>query len=257
LFLLLPTTTAFAGPPFQTDDPDPVPFHHYEAYAFSIMDHAGDGTYSQIPAFELNYGAAPNLQLHVILPFAYVTPEDNFGMGDMEVGAKYRFIKEGKRRPEVGTFTMLEVPTGSARKGLGNGQVWARLPVWIQKTVGPWTTYGGVGYQVNHAPWMKDSLFAGWLVQRRFSKRWTIGTEVYHQEAQAIGTRQTTFVDPGGYYYFTDNLQLLFMLGHTITGERHTVGYLGLYYTWGHDKSGGQSTPTSLVHNLLHGIGHS
>jgi hypothetical protein len=82
---------------------------------------------------------------------------------------------------------------------------------------------------------MKDSLFAGWLVQRELSKKWTLGTEVYHSESVAAGSRQTTFVDPGGYYKFKDNLSLLFMVGHTMTGERHTVGYLGLYYTWGKD----------------------
>ena len=37
---------------------------------------------------------------------------------------------------------------------------------------------------------------------------------------------------------FKNNLSLLFMLGHTITGERHTVGYLGLYYTWGKNQAG-------------------
>jgi hypothetical protein len=259
VLFLLASPFAFAGPPFQTDDPEPVPFHHYEAYAFGITDRASDGTFSQLPAFEFNYGAAPNLQLHIIVPGAYVTPDDNFGLGDIELGVKYRFVQEGKWRPQIGSFTMLEIPSGNGQKGLGNGQVWARLPVWIQKSFGKWTTYGGVGYQVNHAPGMKDSLFAGWLAQKQLNKKWTLGGEVYHQESQAIGARQTTFTDAGGYYFFTDNLQLLFMLGHTVTGERHTVGYLGLYYTWGNDKKGGSpdgnTPPSSFVRNLVNGLG--
>ena len=80
---------------------------------------------------------------------------------------------------------------------------------------------------------MKDSLFAGWLLQRQMTKRWTLGMEIYHQESQTMGGRQSTFVDAGGYYNVRQNLSLLFMAGHTATGERHTVGYLGLYYTWG------------------------
>ncbi len=43
---------------------------------------------------------------------------------------------------------MLELPTGSSRLGLGNGQVWARLPLWVQKSYGKWMTYGGAGYQI-------------------------------------------------------------------------------------------------------------
>jgi Putative MetA-pathway of phenol degradation len=233
--LALASTSAFAGPPFQTDDPEPVAFRHYEAYGFSIVDHGSGSTFSQLPAFEFNYGAAPNVQLHIIVPGAYVTPQGAYGIGDIELGAKYRFVQEGKLRPQVGTFAMLELPSGNSQRGLGNGQLWARLPIWMQKSFGKWTTYGGAGYQINHAPGMKDSLFAGCLVQRELSKKWTLGAEVYHSESVAAGSRQTTFVDPGGYYNFKDNLSLLFMVGHTMTGERHTVGYLGLYYTWGKD----------------------
>jgi hypothetical protein len=75
------------------------------------------------------------------------------------------------------------------------------------------------------------------LVQRQFSKRLVLGAELYHQQAQADDAQQTTFVDSGGYYNFSDKLSLLFMMGHTVSGERHTNGYLGLYYTWGRGRS--------------------
>lgn len=229
--------TAQAGPPFLTDDPEPVPWRHYEAYVFGTVDRGSGMTISGMPAVEFNIGAAPNLQLHMIVPGTYISPEGAYGVGDVELGAKYRFVQEGKYRPEVGVFPLLELPTGNSRLGLGNGQVWARLPLWVQKSYGKWTTYGGAGYQINRAPGMKDSFFAGWLVQRTISKELVLGTEVYHQGAQSIGTGQSTSVDAGGYYNFRENLSLLFMLGHTVSGERHTVGYLGLYYTWGRHSS--------------------
>lgn len=214
-----------------------MPWRHYEAYLFGTVDHGlGIGSWS-LPAMEFNIGAAPNLQLHVVIPGSYVTPRSSYGIGDIELGAKYRFIQETAKCPQVGVFPMIEVPTGDSRLGLGNGQVWARLPLWIQKSSGPWTTYGGAGYEINHAPGMKDSLFAGWLVQRQLTKRLVLGSEIYHHEAQTVGGRQATFVDPGGYYNVRKNLSLLFMLGHTVSGERHTVAYLGLYYTWGHEQS--------------------
>lgn len=224
---------AHAGPPFQTDDPEPVGFRHYEAYFFGTFDRAGGATFSQMPSVEFNWGAAPNVQLHIIVPGTYLSPGGAYGIGDTELGVKYRFVQESGRRPEVGIFPLVELPTGNSRLGLGNGQVWARLPVWAQKSYGPWTTYGGVGYQINHAPGMKDSMFAGWLLQRQISKRLTLGGEAYHQSSQTAGGRQSTFADAGGYYNFRQNLSLLFMLGHTVSGERHAVGYLGLYYTWG------------------------
>ena len=235
LFILMAASPGFAGPPFLTDDPDPVPWHHYEAYLFGTVDRGTAGSFSVVPAFELNVGAAPGLQLHAIVPAAYATPQKEYGIGDIELGVKYRLVKEGKWRPEIGVFPLVELPAGSSRRGLGNGQTWTRLPLWLQKSWGPWTSYGGAGYQLNGAAEKKDSLFAGWLLQRQLNKRLTLGTEVYHQEAQTVGARQTTFLDGGGYFNFRKDLNLLFMLGHTVTGERHTTGYLGLYYTWGKD----------------------
>jgi hypothetical protein len=233
LSLLFTVNGLWAGPPFFTDDPEPVPRRHYEAYLFGTVDRVPGTSSWALPAFEFNIGAAPNLQIHLIVPGAYVTPGDHYGLGDLEFGAKYRFVRESRRFPEIGTFPQIELPTGNSKLGLGNGQLWARLPVWIQKTHGPWITYGGGGYQINHAPGMKDSLFAGWLVQRQVAKKLVLGAELYYQQAQSVGALEQTNLDAGGYYSFRGNLSLLFMMGHSVHGERHTVGYWGLYYTWG------------------------
>jgi hypothetical protein len=235
--------SAPAGPPFLTDDPEPVKWRHFEAYLFGTADRGPGGSAFVVPAFEFNVGAAPNLQLHVIVPAAYLTPGRAWGLGDIELGAKYRFIEETDARPQVGVFPQLELPSGDSRRGLGNGHLWARLPVWVQKSRGAWTTYGGVGYEINRAPGMQDSFFAGWLVQRQITTRLILGTEVFHQDAQAVGARQTTFSNVGGYYTVHGDVSLLFMVGHTFAGESHSVGYLGLYYTWGRDRALGAAPP--------------
>jgi Putative MetA-pathway of phenol degradation len=233
LLSLILSPRAQAGPPFQTDDPEPVPWHHYEAYVFSTVNRGGGATSWMLPAVEFNVGAAPNLQLHVTVPDSYVNPGSNYGLGDIELGAKYRFIDESGHLPQAGVFPLIELPSGDDRLGLGNGHVWARLPLWLQKSHGPWTTYGGAGYEINHAPGMKDSTFAGWLLQRQITKRLTLGAEEYYQGAETLGAQGSMFTDAGGYYNFLRNLSLLFMLGHTVAGERQTVAYVGLYYTWG------------------------
>ena len=117
LLLLLAAPKLWAGPPFQTDDPEPVDFRHYEIYFFGTTDGTHVETDPVGPAFEANWGAAPNLQLHIILPAGAILPSNNpryfpagtgpsaYGFEDTELGAKYRFIKETKHRPEFGTFT--------------------------------------------------------------------------------------------------------------------------------------------------------
>jgi hypothetical protein len=44
LFVATSPVTTFAGPPFLTDDPEPVPFKHWEFYLFGTVDAPGSAT---------------------------------------------------------------------------------------------------------------------------------------------------------------------------------------------------------------------
>jgi Putative MetA-pathway of phenol degradation len=225
-----------AGPPFFTDDPVPVERGHREAYLFATWAAASGTTQYAAPAVEFNLGATSNLQLHLVAPYATdsaIGGPTFHGLGDVEFGIKYRFVQETDRRPQIGIFPMVELPTGNAEHGLGNGQVWARLPLWIQKSWGPWTTYGGGGYELNQAEGARSCFFAGWLLQRDLGKRLTLGGEVYATGADTVGGTGSTIFNAGGYYNFRPDFSLLFSLGHTFAGERHALAYLGLYWTWG------------------------
>ncbi|MFY9647072.1 MAG: hypothetical protein WAK29_17980, partial [Terriglobales bacterium] len=65
------------GPPYQTDDPVPVDLHHYEFYVFGGVDGTPAEIDSTGPAVEFNWGAAPRVQLHAILPWGGVFPSNN------------------------------------------------------------------------------------------------------------------------------------------------------------------------------------
>lgn len=230
---------SFAGPPFLTDDPEPVPFNHLEVYLFSTVDAMRKQTDVMGPAFEFNVGALPNLQVHLVIPMVYASPADAasaYGLGDIEFGVKYRFIQETDHWPMVGIFPMIEIPTGDADRGLGNGQAWWRLPLWLQKSWGAWTTYGGGGYVINPASKQRNHFFGGWLLQRDFGGRLTLGGEFFAQGKSSDDVRSFVVFNLGGLFKITPNFQLLFTGGHTLAGGRHTIGYLGLYWTGGLGK---------------------
>lgn len=250
--LLLMGAPALAGPPFQTDDPEPVEFHHYEFYTFGAVDGTGVEMDTVGPAFEFNWGILPNTQLHIVAPLAAIMPSNNanyapagagpnaFGVGDLEIGVKYKWIRETKYRPMIGTFTMVEAPTGNFNLGLGVGKAWYKLPVWVQKSWGPWTAYGGVGEEIVPQTGFKNFTYTGWLLQRDIGKKWTLGTEVFSHGKEGPATAQihgTTLVDFGGYYYIHNpGFQVLFCYGHEVAGFPETYAYLGLYWTWGNSK---------------------
>jgi hypothetical protein len=252
---------AHAGPPFQTDDPEPVEYHHFEMYAFTLVDSTGSagGTVLAAPAYEVNYGAAPNLQLHLVVPmttvFQPMNEPTNFGIGDTELGFKYRFVPETKHVPQIGIFPFFEFPTGNSERALGVGKTWYRMPVWLQKSWGPeerkWTTYGGAGYTIVPQDGYSNFPFAGWLVQRDLSKKLTLGTELFgHGATSPDAARSSTLLDLGGIYEFKEGFDLLFCGGRAIHGQPETYGYLALYWTWGPggagegEKSGAKDTGT-------------
>jgi hypothetical protein len=259
---------AQAGPPFQTDDPTPVDYGHYEFYVFGMVD----GTPVEIdptgPAFEFNWGAVPTVQLHAILPLGAAIPLNNpvyapsgtgpsaFGLTDMELGLKWGFIKQTPHRPQIGSFTMLELPTGNFDKGLGVGRVWYKLPLWIEKEFGPWSLVGGAGYTLVHQTGFSSYPYGGFLVKRELGERLELSIESFSHGSEgpaAAQTQASTMIDAGGYYHFkSPGLQLLFAYGHSIAGQTENYGYLGLYKTWGKDKDKGGGGDSGAQPNGQH-----
>ena len=209
---------AFAGPPFRTDDPEPVDLGHWEVYGFTAGTQIRGDTGGTLAGVEVNYGAAPNLQLHLIAPLAFDRTNGGAlqaGMGDVELGAKYRFITpdEDDWYPQIGIFPLVEIPAGDSGRGLGAGKMQVFLPVWLQKDFGDWMSYGGGGFWSNPGPGNRDYWFAGWLLQYQFTKSLALGAEVFHQTADTIGGGDITGFNLGGIYDVSEHYHLLFSGG--------------------------------------------
>jgi hypothetical protein len=251
-FFLAALCAEAQGPPFQTDDPVPVDYGHYEFYIFGTADGTPVAMGQTGPAIEFNWGALPRLQLHAVLPLGSALPSNNpiylpagtgsnaYGLTDMEFGAKFGFIRQTRHRPQIGFFTMLEVPTGDSGKGLGVGRVWYKLPLWVEKDWGPWTLCGGAGYQRVKQTQFRSFPYGGGLVKREVGKKLELAAEVFSHAREGLATAQTqssTMIDAGGYYHFkSEGRQLLFAYGHSIAGQTENYAYLGMYWTWGKDK---------------------
>ena len=227
VFSLLFSLPALAGPPFFTDDPEPVAFGHNEFYLFSTLEHNGNANFYQVPAVEYNTGIYPETQLHLVVPLVYAAngTMGNYGLGDGEIGVKYRFIEETADFPQIGTFPLVDVPTGNYNRGLGNGNALLKLPVWLQKSWGDWKSYGGAGAAISSALGLPGYLYGGWLVQKNVNERLTLGGELFAQDTERI-------LNFGGYYNFASSSSLLFSLGRSLSGDNHYLCYLGLYQAW-------------------------
>jgi hypothetical protein len=235
-FLMICFGKSWAGPPFRTDDPEPVDQYHGEFYIATQYEKDKDVIFGTSPHIELNYGIVPNVMLHLITPYAFNKPEGastQRGYGDTEVGIKYRIINDEDVHFMVGTFPLVEVPTGDSDKGLGAGHTMYFVPLWLQKSWGPWQSYGGGGFWRNPGAGNKDYWFFGWQVQREISKMLTLGTELFSQTKTTEDGETRTGFTLGTIVNLTDDHHLLFSSGRDIHGENRFSAYLAYQYTFG------------------------
>lgn len=227
LALLVPAV-ALAGPPFRTDDPEPVEQGHWEIYEFSTATHVAGDTTGTLSGIDANYGAAPELQLHTTLPIAFDNPSSGatvVGYGDTEFGFKYRFLTEDENgwRPQMAIYPAIDLPTGNAARNLGTGRTHVGLPVWVQKSLGgDWTTFAGVEYWINPGAGNRDYWYVGWALQRQVAKDLAVGAEIFNQTSSAQGVKDQTGFNLGITYDLSEHYHLLLSAGQGVQNRSTT-----------------------------------
>jgi hypothetical protein len=217
---------AWAGPPFLTDDPEPTETHHWEIYA-PAADAAGrGGDYEGSFGAELNYGAAPDLQITVGLPVAFAHEAGGFqtGRGDLELSVKYRFYHDEDAGLSIAVFPGVSAPTASG--GLGNSKVTALLPIWVQKDIGSWSLFGGGGGYAIHPGTDNQNYWSGGVaLAREIKSGFLIGMEVDRQGADTVDADAETSLGLGGIAQLTPTLRLLASAGPTFVDGGGHAGF--------------------------------
>ncbi|MDB5365576.1 MAG: hypothetical protein JWM77_1503 [Rhodospirillales bacterium] len=218
--VLAVSAPAAAGPPFFTDDPQPPELGHFEInIAAQGVRHSG-GREGFVPGVDANYGATPDLQLHLAAGLA--TQKSNgqaavYGYGDTELGAKFRFLHQEEIGWDVAAYPIVVLPSGDARRGLGAGHTRTLLPLWVQKDFGDWSTFGGGGYWINPGAGNKNYWVAAWALLRRIDDRLSLGGELFHQTSGGADNPARSGFNVGGLLQVTDNGHLLFSAGRGLT----------------------------------------
>ncbi len=229
-------SAAWAGPPFETDDPEPVEYHHWEIYLGTTALQMGNDFSGTAPFLELNYGPWPDIQLSLTEQMAFNFPDANsgyYGYGDTLVGFKCRFLHESNGIPQAAFFPQVTIPTGDAAKGLGYGQYQFLFPLWIQKSWGPWTAYGGGGYWINPGAGNQNWVFLGWEVQRDLTPFFTLGGEVFYHSANFTEESNSMGFNLGGFIHFDETNHIVFSAGRDfVQPEYQFTGYLAYEWTF-------------------------
>lgn len=223
VFALLPA--AFAGPPFVSDDPAPTDYRHYEIYAFTQGATARDGTGSA-SGIDFNYGAAPDLQLTAVVPWEVSVPSVGAtvaGIGNIELAAKCRFLHQADVGWDVAVFPRLFLPSASAH--VGEKHFSLLLPVWVGRSWGDWSTFGGGGCVINRSGDSQDYCLMGWALSRKIMPDLLIGAEIVHQGSDTKGGRASTGIGGGLIYDLSDSVHLLAYAGPGLQNTAETARF--------------------------------
>jgi hypothetical protein len=225
---------AFAGPPYQTDDPEPTELGHWEIYIFNNAD----GHRSDVDAeagLDLNYGAVKDVQLTATVPVAYSHssgPSDwRFGRGDLELGVKYRFVNDEKKAFQAAIFPRVILPTSS--NNLGGDRARLLLPLWLQKDWGKTSLFGGGGYEFNPGAGNRNFFVGGVTLTHAFTDSTSVGAELSYQARDIVAGSPTKGMNLGVIQKLGGPFSLLAAGGPTFSGGQtgyHSYLALALNY---------------------------
>jgi len=199
---------AVAGPPYVTDDPQPTDTGHWEIYLYSNGLQAADAWTGEA-GLDLNYGPVKDLQLTLVLPAAYATQPGQVGVGQVEMAAKYKILhqSDGSLTPDVAVFPRVFLPTAS--RGLESDRINVLLPVWAGKDWGPWSLFGGGGWQYNPGPGNRSFWTGGVALTRQVTKPLNLGVEVWAHTPDVAGGKDFAGVNLGADWRLTPHWSLI------------------------------------------------
>jgi hypothetical protein len=225
---------ALAGPPYLTDDPEPTGTGHYEIYFFSGGASARDGREGSA-GIDFNYGAADNLQLTATLPIAWSAVAgggSTAGIGNIELAAKYQFLHQRGAGVDAAFFPRVFLP--AAPSAVAEDHASLLLPLWLQRSWGAWTVFGGGGCEIHRGGDSEDFCMLGTAFTYQATERFQIGAEVYHQGADARGGVASTDFNVGATYDLGPHFHLMASAGpglqHRNAADR-VVWYAALLWT--------------------------
>jgi hypothetical protein len=215
---------AIAAAPFVTDDPNPTNTREFEIYAFNTGANTEQGT-SGANGIELSYGGAKDLQLTVIVPHSFDLPREGAstaGFGNIELGAKYRFLHQEDVGVDVAVAAHFFFPSISTHGGDRHSSFF--LPLYIDRSWDDerWLTYAGGGCTINQGGGSQNFCQIGWVLTHQFTARLNMGIEIHHETADTIGGKASTGIDVGAVYDISDTYHLMASGGPGIQNAAET-----------------------------------
>ncbi len=227
------------GPPLMTDDPGTPGPRRWEINVAWTLDESSRSKNMGTPLIDANYGWGERIQLKIEIPWVVLSQEGvptQNGVGNPNLGVKWRFLDEDSAGIAVSTYPQLEVnlSSTSAEKGLVEHRPQFLLPVSAKKVLGPVEVNGEIGglFQGGEVPqWVWGLAFG-----HGFAARFEALAELFGETGSNPVDRQT-LLDLGFRWRVLRRTTILFSAGRSLWngGEEGPLNriYAGIQLTLG------------------------
>lgn len=236
LFTLAASAPVHAGPPLITDDPDTPGAGRWEINLPITLEQARDQRIFEVPLLDINYGLGERTQLKFEVPWVVLDRRDNdttHGLGNSEIGVKYRFLDEDRHGMSMSIYPQLEFnnPTSSDERGLVDEGVRLKLPVQMTRSVGTFELYMEAGYEFVEAG--EDEWLYGVATGYSVNDHLELLAEVAGTASGDLDDDELVF-NIGAKLGINDYFNLLLSAGRSFrgssSGEPELLGYCGLQF---------------------------
>ncbi len=227
---------AQGGPPYYTNDPGTPGNRNWEInLAYMPFLYNGSST-SHVPDVDINYGVGDRIQL--TFENAWLRVENGadaarYGLGQDQLGVKWRFYENGKAGFEMSVFPQVSInnPDRSVQRGIVPPGASVLMPVEFSKKLGPIDVDWEVGYNAVHRG--PDGWLAGLVVGHDMSKKLEFDGEFYGLGTFHDSNSQQT-LGAGARYKLRPPFILLLMAGRSVAPAHNRqpsfVGYFGMQF---------------------------
>ena len=234
LLLCVNAATVWAGPPLLTDDPGTPGDGNWEINLASAVEYVGSETLLEAPILDINYGLGERVQLKFEIPWLSLFDNDNgttTGLGNSEIGIKYRFVDEDRHGVSISTYPQVSWnnPTSSVEQGLVDPGTELFLPIQIARGIGPVELGLELGYARHQ--YERDEWVYGFSGAWRIAEYFKIVGEIHGVATWDFGDDILVF-NIGGAAEVHDNVAILFSAGRSLkkvgADDPKILGFAGL-----------------------------
>ena len=115
---------------------------------------------------------------------------------------------------------VIKLPTGDAKKGLGNGDAEIELPLILGYKTGPWELGSEIGYSHVFRQ-HEDNAYIGFLAMRRVSKTLRLGAEIVVDTPDARFREFGTQANVGFKWRAARRIEISGLAGRTLSTPDH------------------------------------